>query len=664
MDLQESVVKFTAAPGNVDPASVVVTDVVVIEEGTPVSRGFERARTLLEEGRTVRLVGDSVTFPQSWPAWVRSSRGLLLTESGGYCTADMASTADAVRTGITDWLETLFSGSLPGFSARMFYGDALLRMFYRNTFFVPMITNIVRHEGARRYHYVGAESFALEYLRAEAESAGGALQAPRRRRSWIWPLKAGLFGLGMLAAVLLDQTLQYAAEGRSRKRLRQLRLEQKGRHPRLWACMTPDWLRGNRHIVESVVRPALAYGEPVGVLMHGKLIPGLRHEFHMRRHVGRELWPALGPVLGNLDRCVIEQVGRAESLGEFLTAAALTCRGSLRAIMRIAANSSYLDFGALHFNLADVLPATMKFVTQDMFNAIMGHRAVRAAVRRQNFIGSYAVISGPLMAASVLLLNDELLKAGARTVDFGHGTMGNRFSIRHEVCSIRCLWTDAERKTYDDSRSDAVAGMPRNIARNKREPGHKAQRILFLTNYVHRDDRMGSRFPLKPYLEEILSCITLIRNEFGDRFQFRWRPHPADSEEEIMQTLANWEDLQLSRGVPLAEDTAWADVIVSSVSSAAVESVFAGVPVFLQVRPSLTFTPDAQCFASERRFVRADEFLPNFKNCVALLDAGNPKATEPERETLVSLFGPSGEPRDMFDWLQEFMTPETKEAVR
>jgi hypothetical protein len=659
MDLQESTAKHTVSADGQDPARIVVTDVVVIAPGANKARGFDRAHALLQNGRTVRLVGEGVSFAQAWPAWVQSSSGLLLTELGAYCSGDMARTCDGVRAGIVGWLRNIYGSALPGFDADVFYGDSLQRLFDEHVHFSLALPNIVKLDGPRRYHYVGAEWIALENLRALVEQAGGSLQAPPRRVSRVWPIKAAAVGCIMFAGTFVEQLRRYIAERPSRVRLRELRQQQNHLPtPALWVCMTPDWPRVNRHLIESIVSPLLKYGDSLGVLMQGKLIPGERQEFNMRRRVKGELWPGLGPVKRAFDRCTIEQVGCAESFAEFLRAAVSTFRGSMRAVTRIASGSNYIDFGALHYDVSSRLPALMKLVTQDLFNAVLVHQATLAATRRRSLSGAKVVISGPLVIAPQILVAQILEQAGATTIDFVHGTMGNRLPYRREVCSIRCVWTHADTESYADTRKNIVAGMPRVIFPNQRPAGYHARRVLFVTNYLHRDTVIGSDHPLWVYQDELMRCVSVVRERFGDRFQFRWRPHPADSEEAIVASMAGYEGIERSKGQTLAQDAAWADIAISSVSSAAIELLFADIPVFLHVRPTVAETPDVRYFAPTRCFCRANEILPEFARCVALLDAGNPEAGDaealrPERDTLAALFGPSREPKRVYDWLQE-----------
>jgi hypothetical protein len=201
--------------------------------------------------------------------------------------------------------------------------------------------------------------------------------------------------------------------------------------------------------------------------------------------------------------------------------------------------------------------------------------------------------------------------------------------------------------------------MPRTIHPRPQAPGNHPTRVLFVTNYLQRDARIGDEFPRRAYLEELLLSIPELRRIYGDRFHFRWRPHPVDNEDAVREVLANYESVELSRGCPLSQDALWADLVISTVSSAAVELLLTGVPVFLHVMPTETNTPDVRFFAPERRFHRAGEFVNEFTRCVTLMDAGDPQATRPDREACTAFFGPAGEPGNILEWLERELSATT-----
>ena len=69
---------------------------------------------------------------------------------------------------------------------------------------------------------------------------------------------------------------------------------------------------------------------------------------------------------------------------------------------------------------------------------------------------------------------------------------------------------------------------------------------------------------------------------------FRWRPHPADSPDEVAKARRLHPAMELSVGVVLERDLEWADAVITVHSSAMFEALFADVPVFFG-RRSLTY---------------------------------------------------------------------------
>lgn len=458
----------------------------------------------------------------------------------------------------------------------------------------------------------------------------------------------------MLLAAVGHHLLRFARERRARARLRQLHQQAAPAAP-TWVVLMPQWYRANRPILESVVKPALERGAAVGVLLFGRLEPGMRSESNLRRRVGDELWPGLGPLLPELGRCPVDQVSSAESLAALGTLLARAARFSARALLRLARHSPRLHVGALHFNL-DSRPAELaKLATQDVIHALLASAAARAAVARQAFRGATVVLPGPITDPTEVIANAALQRAGAFTIEFMHGSVGSGWLACSYVgaASQRCMWTEADAAAQRDlGFPTIVAGMPATVTPQRREAGQRATRVLIASNYVHRDTAENGRFPTRVFQEELLEVVAVLREEFGLRFAFRWRPHPADKEALVAATLARYPGVELSRGRELAEDAAWADIIVSSLSSVVAEVLPADVPLFVHVLPMLAETHDVACFDQERCFFRAAELRLPFRRCVAALDARDVDALAPERRARVALFGSSGTPISLDAWLQ------------
>ncbi len=648
---------YTAWPC-VTAARQTATDIVIVPPGGELAAGFVLAETLLCEERCVRIIGDGVTFERNWPAQARSRPNLSLTELGAYRSGDVIPPTRAVQSEISRWLDDLvpcrIAGRAPG---HFLWGAALQRVFHSNVELAAWLAGVVRSHRAARYHVALVGWIGIQQLRRSAHAAGGTVvdlntPAPRGTRGLTWRLRVLAVGAAMLGAAVVHHVRRYGDERRSRARLLQLRSTPKA-DPRLWLTLSPDWPRINRHMIEAVAKPAFARGEAIGVLLFGRLAAGARVESNMRARTGSELWPALGPILQHLDRCPIEPNGSAASLAELFRVLARGSGISIRALWRLARQARWTDRDALQVDLGTAGRELLKLVTQDVMLALVAERATRAAVTRHDFRDRSVVLPGLVLAPAEIVCDAVLQQAGATTIDYLHGSTGTAW-LSHaylHTSSLRCVWTEADAGANRELGCETVvAGMPSTVKPTSRR--ERATRILLLSNFVHRDSTVHGKFPLRVFQPELLAVVPQIREDFGERFHFRWRPHPADNDALLAESVATVPGVDLSRGRELAEDCAWADIIIGSLSSAITDALMAEAPTFVFVLPHLAQTPDVHCFAAERRFFYARELREPFRQCIAQLDAGDSAALEPERRARAAMFGESGVPPSFDAWLQ------------
>jgi hypothetical protein len=643
---------FTISPVE---CSVEPTDVVFVPKGIDIKQGFKYARTLLQKDCSVRIVGSGVTLSKNWPHWVATQPNLLLTELADR-PIELLQEFLPLRAGIDGWLDTIFAEVIGGFrGSQIFYGEAAIRLFSPILEPFAALANLTKQSGPVRYHCVDERWCGLEMLQNLAEQNNGLLVAATRRKSVLWPILLLVTGLVAFTGVTLDQLRIYVKEASARAELRRLRSHSYATFvPRFWVVLLPDWIRINLHVLKSIVEPALQSGERLGILLTGTLQSGARVDSNLRARTGSELWAGLGLLRHRIDECKVDQVISPESIGSLLRICVQAFRQSICLLVRLAGRSSRIRSGALHFDLAKHKWQLAKLITKDVWTAIAAEKASHAAIQRHSFAGTKVVLVSAC-SSSLAVADLNLQNAGATTVDFAHGSPVSWLSDTPSVSTLKCVWTRADAAPVAFfGQSAIVAGMPRTVTKNFRPPGYEAMNILIASNYATVDSLIGSTLPSLAFQEELMAVVRLIRDGFGQRFQFRWRPHPADMAWAVRATLNEYPNVDLSPGCSLGEDAAWADIVITSSSSIVPQFLLAGVPIFLHVRPGLLHAPEVEYFASERKFFHASELQQPFAQCIAALDSGDPLALEAEKRTRESFFGSTGEPASLFEILRDY----------
>jgi hypothetical protein len=637
LELGERIAYFTVSPcgaGRIDPR-----DIVIVPPEADGSAGFARARELLGEGRDVRLVATAATVEATWPEWVKGTRRLLLTELGAYrAETSIAATAD-LREAVRAWTAHVFEGVVPGLpAARVFYASSATRVF-QPMFDARLVTRmlVACHPGAR-FHHVNTSWAGVDQVGNRA-----------RRPSRSFAPKLIASSGAALAGTVVDQIRHFKAARASVRALRTKRRSPASAAPSIWAGVIPDFIRASHHVVDSVLTPELADERAVGVLLFSSLRAGVRHDSKLRESVGDHLWPALDGV--PLSRCVIEQCVGPETPTELardlLTAVWQSCRVVSRMV-----RSPILRFGNSSAELTPHVWGMAKLATLDVARAISAQRATERVVRLHDLAGATVVMaaSGPADCAAADL---TLQRAGARTIELVHGTGGNEWQGAGEspAASARGVWSFADAAMNAGVDQELiVAGMPRRVFPRDRGEA-RATQVLLLTNYMHRDSLRAGRLPYEPFLREALGVVPLLRGRWPDRFSFMWRPHPADTEDAV-ERARTWMDpsIVVSRNRGYPEDIAWAHIVIASVSTTVVESLFADIPVFVHMLPEQSV---AMYYVDpSRRFFRANDLPSKFDACVRALDVGDDAALAPERRSRTALFGTSGAPTSLPSYLR------------
>jgi hypothetical protein len=115
----------------------------------------------------------------------------------------------------------------------------------------------------------------------------------------------------------------------------------------------------------------------------------------------------------------------------------------------------------------------------------------------------------------------------------------------------------------------------------------------------------------------------------------------------IARTLRHAPSARLSNGTALEDDVDWADVVVSSMSSAAIEALFGGAPVFFHIPPHIRDLHVFRFVAGERAFFRAEDWWPKVVAARKLRDAGQDELAAERAARAVLFEEPDGWPRPL-----------------
>ena len=397
-------------------------------------------------------------------------------------------------------------------------------------------------------------------------------------------------------------------------------------------------------VIDAFAIPETEQGGNLGVLLIGTLAPYRRDEERQRTHHKSELWPGLGRLRDRLSQCRVEQAvmpERTTSLARAITV------GLFRSSMAIWRLSSAPEVALRSLRFTPRATDLLKWATLDVLRATLAGEAARALVKRVSMSGA-TVIGVTTNSGTWTPVDLALQKSGAVTVDYLHGANIDWNMASESESSARVVWVIPD-AAIPGARK-LIAGMPvRARLLPRTVPAH---RMLLLTNYVHRDSDADSlpgatRFPAQLFQAEMLELVSLLRAAGHRHLTFRWRPHPADNEKAIRTDHARLVNVALSRDRPLEEDVAWADVVISSNSTTVIETLFAGVPIFVHLLPEQWDIPALSFLAPERLFFHAEDGAQRIGMWLTRYGATPADGLEPERLARLALFGPSGEPTPM-----------------
>jgi hypothetical protein len=614
---------------------------------TALSEVVARARPLLETlDGPVRLVANGVTLVEQHPEWLRAwaRSPLRLTELDCYLPDDRAAAVTALNATLARWLDETLAPVLPDGVApsTVFWSSACDR------FFDTWADDWVRAAAVCEAH-AGARIIALV---PEWHGSGtiAALGGEARRRSRFPSLLRPLAVAAVGGAALVRRVHQFVRERSTRAELARRQRALRGEPaPDTWIGVVASWPRASRPVLEGFAVDARRAGARVGVLVLHSLEAGLRTS-----EVSGPRRDALLPVLdddalaGAVAR--VDQAVSATTTGELIASLA---RGAA-AVGRVAWRARRwprFELGGVARDADWPLAPVAKLLSVEVLRVVEAADATRRLFARHDFAGA-TVVYPHITQANDCVGNQLLQRAGARTVELVHGISSERWHVgaARTFTTVKALWSQPEAAVLaKHTPGQLLVGgyMPRAapvcIVRASR--GGRPLRVLVASSYLSVGwalDPMTREHYQAPLLADVLDGL---RAHDATGSDVRWRPHPGDDPHRIASTLARFPSLKRSGSATLEEDLAWCDLLVTSLSSVAIEGLRWDVPVFVHEIP--LWDPSSYiAFDARRRFgLRA-----SFADLVGdVLDQPAADALTIERETLRRLFPPDGVPRRAWD---------------
>lgn len=650
------------------PGEVVVLSVGI--ERAP--DAFAIARERRKSGQIVRVIAPGATLEGSWPAWVRAEHpDLRLTEPGAFNHEPSVVSTWDLQEDLRAFLDRTFAGAFKGRPADLLFTSACARFLQTPIATYPIARALAETWRARSgdapatfvcldrgFHTINGgwdpslfeQIVTAQGIRVESPEE----ERPRGARARLlgatthapWPARALGVGALALAGSVLKQARGFLASRRSQAEVRSIHSKER---PRVWLTIIPDWARVNSIAVEAFGLPLLAEGERLGVIFVDNLRRGVRSETNMKATEASSVtWPGLGALQPFVERgqCVIEQAVQPAALADFATTLARGALASGKALSRLA-RDRYVPVlnESARIDLGPNLWPLLSLATLDVLRGVLAERASESFVAKTAFGPNNVAIVSCSSTVSLAAVDVALQRAGALTLNSPDGSGSDTWTgVGSTVSSARVVWTHADARSIGRSCDRViVAGMPLRMSNPARQS--RPRRILLLNNHGHREFSVGGVFRERAFQEELLRLPEELRKRGFADLAFRWRPHPAATQDSIDHGMAVLHDVDLSTNRPLHEDATWADLIVCGYSTSIIEVLFSGAPVFVQARSELLGLPAHDFLQEPRVFFYADEGAEKIGRYLSAWTSVNTRELlAPEYEAKERLFGPTQTP--------------------
>ena len=619
--------------------------ILVSTPGSLLETGFQQAQKYLKDGQAVHLVGHGVTLQHVRPEWVSSHSGakFILTELGAYVSEAFVTPWNlALRNAVRKWLGQCFKKAASELEAEEIFLSSVINRFLCLDNDPSRYTSMVKIHADSEFIFTDPywEGAWIHQTLEKRTSRAGCLWAQILFATKIF------FLLPIYSCAAIFRILKnYLGSKQGVRKIAIRREATQKKKPEAWFVLAANNKRINAQLVKHII-----HGLPkaMGLFLSGDLRMLIQKDSDLKSAKSDIFLEGLGDLLKHLEHFSLDQIVWPDSITSIFWCIYQCWVIQIKSVIAVIKQGPFLELGeGVRINFNHYMPQILRILSIDLLSAQIGYETARLIFKRQELEG-IPVVFASANSPELSTFCWYLAQKGAHCVEHLHGT----HAAASEASPIKFRWDQSERETSRLLGEKVIfAGTPPllDIKRLDRSL-HEPVRILFLSNYVHRDSVTQGRYPAFCFQEEMLGTIPLIQTQLFSS-QLRWRPHPADSREAVYKTSEKYKTLNLSLTGTIEKDLNWADIVISSLSTSISQALLMGLPVFVHLIPDFQGSYQTCFISSKRIFFRSNELAPKIIEFLEHYLYRKNEAFQPEREARVALFGVLERPTGFWDGL-------------
>jgi hypothetical protein len=570
--------------------------------------------------------------------------GVLAVEPEALLAGGVSTFDDELGRDLRRWLEAVFPDVVDGVPMAEALWVNLLRKgdFVRRQAQLVFSAHALQWLQPSRVVVAGEAPDPMGHFVEEAVRRGLVREQPPRSgaRPWARTARIAVWWARFATSALVRAAIDVRNRRRMDRRLRHLAVRDE--KPALWLGVTATFRQPLRQLT-PLARELERARIPYGVLFEQAY--GVPRQGSSDQDVDEVA--VLDGTVERFDARAVGQVVGAATVAQMLPIVVRWLPRSIRFAMAVARRWDALAIGGLPALRERDVPDLMRVVGGDLYRTLDAAAAARRFAQRQPqarlVVWSIACF-GEIKAPDVILQ-----QRGVTTVDLMHGyvTEGNLQSSWRTTSTYNLSWTleQAEWISRLGTNGHHVGGF---APLSTGAPGKRTARprVLVLSSYM-----WDPLFPsYAKFARRLADALTPWMQRLGDAIELRARLHPLDDVTRWENQFAPARAPTRTVGTTLAEDLAWADVVITTPSSSAIDALLRGLPVLLHRGPLVEPHTLFATWPPERTFGDADEL----ERRAAPLLAANVDL-EPEKLLLRRCFGPSRRPRDVASFLVDLL---------